>query len=98
MINKWTEVKCDYMDDSDMFWCVDAWQTNNENEEGRVIAHIDDLTARVTYDDPDARIDPLAKEIIAQKIEEIKQDWKNNKEEKLNNLKDIMRTQIGIEL
>lgn len=72
------EVKCDYIDETDDFWRVDAWKTDNDEEEGRVVAFIDDLTARVLYNGPDAMICQNCKDVIAEKVKEIKQNIKSN--------------------
>lgn len=79
LYSKWTEIRCNYMDD-DNFWSVDAWQTSDDNEEGKVIAIIDDCTGRVYYIDPSARIDDYAQEIISEKREEIKDHVLEKKE------------------
>lgn len=63
------DVRCDYIDESDMFWRVDAWFP--ESEEGMVIAYIDELTGRVLYNRPEARYDTLAQETINEKVAEI---------------------------
>lgn len=40
--NIYTEVRCTYRTDG--FWTVDAWKTNDLDEEGQVIAIINDVT------------------------------------------------------
>lgn len=71
---KWMEIKCDYIceDPNDMFWRVDAWETADDWEEGKVIAYIDDLTGRVVYADPDAQWDEYAQEVIKKKQAELR--------------------------
>lgn len=64
------EVRCDHNDEQG-FWCVDAWKTFNPNEVGRVVAFIHEETGQVAYADPDARISPLAQEVIRAKVAEI---------------------------
>jgi len=66
----YSEVKCDYNDGD--FWCVDAWKTNDPNEEGSVIAVINDVTGGV-YAIKD--LDDVAKEVIKEKVKEIKGDY-----------------------
>ena len=61
----YSEVKCNY-NTGDGFWCVDAWYPNNE--EGTVIAVINDVTGGV-YAIKD--LDDYAKEIINEKVKEI---------------------------
>ena len=77
--SKWAEIKTDYIDESDGFWRVDAWRTNDDNEEGKVIAYIEDGTDTpvVLYCDPEARADTYAQEIIADKIKEIQAEYAN---------------------
>ena len=66
--NGWGEIRCDYLCEDDGFWRVDAWKTSDDNEEGKVIAYIDDLTFRVLYVDPRAMTDDYAQEVINDKI------------------------------
>ena len=68
---KWKEIRCNHLDENDLFWRVDAWKTENDAEEGEVIAYIDDLTGRVLYADPIARTDELAQEVIKAKVSEL---------------------------
>ena len=68
-LSRWSEIRCDYIDETDMFWRVDAWTTSDE---GKVIAYIDDLTGRVIYIDPLARVDSYAQEVIKDKLSKLK--------------------------
>lgn len=63
-INHWGEVRCDFLDEETHFWTVDAWKTPDDNEEGTIIAMIDDLTGRVIYLAPDAEADEQVQEVI----------------------------------
>ena len=67
----YSEVKCDYNNDEG-YWCVDAWRTGNDNEEGKVIAAIHETAGDVFYCEPEARISPMAQEVIKEKVNEIK--------------------------
>lgn len=60
---KYGEVRYDFMDGVEPV-SIDAWFTEDDNEEGQVIANIDQKTKRVTYLDNDASYDPYAQEII----------------------------------
>lgn len=60
---KYREVRHDFMDGIEPV-SIDAWFTDDDNEEGRVIAQIDQKTKRVKYLDNDASYDPYAQEII----------------------------------
>ena len=67
----YSEIRCDYIDEEDCFWRVDAWKTDDNDEEGSVIAYVDNITARVLYIDPIARLDPYAQDVINAKLDEI---------------------------
>ena len=36
----YSEIRIDFFDENDKMWSVDAWKTNNPNEEGQVLAKI----------------------------------------------------------
>lgn len=44
-----SEVRIDYYDDIQNVWCVDAWKTSDDNEEGEVIAKINADTFAIEY-------------------------------------------------
>lgn len=60
---KYNEVRYDFMDGIKPV-NIDAYLTDNDNEEGRVIAQIDQKTKCVRYLDNDASYDPYAQDII----------------------------------
>lgn len=60
---RYKEVRYDFMDGIAPV-SIDAWLTDDDNEEGRVIAQIDQQTKHVKYLDNDARYDTYAQEII----------------------------------
>ena len=62
----YSEVKCTHH--ADGFWCVDAWKTNDQEEEGVVIAVINDVTGDC-YAIKD--LDDNAKGVIDEKQTEI---------------------------
>ena len=65
--SKWAEIRCDFFDEIEQKWYVDAWKTNSDNEEGKVIAKIS-LDKSIEYLDKDAETDKYAQEIIQNKI------------------------------
>ena len=68
------EVRCDYFDDYDGNWLVDAWRTAEDDEEGIVVAKINPDTLEVTYTDRDYAKDKLVRETVAWKLKEILSD------------------------
>lgn len=66
----YSEVRCDY-NDGNGYWTVDAWKNGNDDEEGKVIAVINDTTADVYYIEVEARLSAMVKEIVDAKVKEI---------------------------
>ena len=63
-MGKWSEIRIDFFDEEEKKWSVDAWKTDDDNEEGSVIAKIDLYTGTVEYFDADAKTDEYAQEEI----------------------------------
>ena len=68
-MSKWAEVKSNYYDEEEEKQFVDAWLTDNDDEEGTVIAKIDLAVKTVEYLDADARYDEYAQEVINEVLE-----------------------------
>lgn len=60
----WGEIRIDNFDDINQIFTVDAWYTDDDNEEGEVIAHIYPTTGYVEYIDERAKDDPYVQEAI----------------------------------
>lgn len=65
--SKWTEIRCDFFDEEEKYWLVDAWKTGDDNEEGEVIAKISEA-GEVVYLDEEAKTDKYAQEVIEERI------------------------------
>lgn len=76
----WGEIRCDYLN-PEGYWTVDAWTTDDDNDEGTVIAAIDSETAKVFYVDGCAKSDPYAQEVIGNKIREIRMEQEDRRVE-----------------
>ena len=86
---KWKEIAIDYLCEKDSFWRVDAWRHSYEedaNEDGEVIALIDDNTGNVIYLDEDAKEDSCAQNIIQEKVRAIQGERRNPGEITCSNL------------
>lgn len=59
----WGEIRNDFIDD-DGIAHIDAWLTDDDNEEGVVIARVNTDTGVVLYLDERAKTDSLAQEMI----------------------------------
>ena len=68
-MSKYSEVRSDFFDEEEQKQYVDAWLTDDDNEEGESIAKIDLATGQVEYLDPDARYDEYAQEVIREVVE-----------------------------
>lgn len=65
-MSKWLEIRAEHYEDGKLF--IDAWQTDDDTEEGSVIAKIDINTKEIVYLDKDAKIDEYAQEIISSSL------------------------------
>jgi predicted RNA-binding Zn-ribbon protein involved in translation (DUF1610 family) len=73
--HQFAEVRCDYFDELDKIWLVDAWRTPDDDEGGFVVAKINPETLEVTYNDPVYAKDKLVKEQVAWRLKEILKDF-----------------------
>lgn len=63
--SKWAEIRNDHFDEEEKCIFIDAWETDNDNEEGKVIAKIyEDGNKGTIYLDKDAETDEYAQEMI----------------------------------
>jgi hypothetical protein len=69
-MSKYAEVRSDFYDEEEEKQFVDAWMSDDGNEEGIVIAKIDLATGEVEYLDEDARTDEYAQEVISEVLKE----------------------------
>ena len=70
-MSKWSDIRCDFFDEEEEKYFVDAWKTDDDNEEGTVIAKVNYKTKEVEYLDNDARTDAYAQEIINETLKQI---------------------------
>ena len=68
-MSKWREIRCDFFNEEEEEYYVDAWKTGNDNEEGKVIAKIDLANGTVEYLDEDAKTDEDAQVVINEFLE-----------------------------
>lgn len=68
-MSKWEEIRNNYSDDEYVY--IDAWETDDDNEEGKVIAVINIQTKEVAYIVNSARGDDYAQEIINEALSDI---------------------------
>ena len=71
--DKYKEVRCTYYDETEHYWHVDAWRTDDDNEGGRTVAVINDFGG-VFYADPDARLCTRVVECIKEKLAEMEDE------------------------
>ena len=69
-MSKYAEIRNDYINEEENAVYIDAWLTENDNEEGTVIAKVDLDTLTVEYLDEDAKTDEYAQEIIQETLDE----------------------------
>ena len=70
--HQFTEVRCDFFDDQDGVWCVDAWTSPEDcDDDGEVIAKINPDTLEVKYNKPEFALDELVHEVVRWRLHEI---------------------------
>ena len=70
IMSKWSEIRCDFFDEEEEKYFVDAWETDDDNEEGTVIAKLDLADGTVEYLDENAKTDEYAQAVIKEMLEE----------------------------
>ena len=68
--SRWIELECNHLN-NEGFWIVNACETDDNCDEGKIIAAIDNDTSNVFYVDNEARTYSYAQEVINNKISEI---------------------------
>lgn len=77
-MSKWSEIRNDFHDEDENKVYIDAWLTDDDNEEGEVIAKINYQTKEIEYLDEDAKNDKYAQEVIKEVLSDIDNgDYKN---------------------
>ena len=71
-MSNWAEIRNDYFDEESREVSIDAWKTDDPNEEGEVITKINVDTIRINYISNLARTDKYAQEVIRDTVRNIK--------------------------
>lgn len=75
-MSKWSEIRNDFVCEDSHSVYIDAWITDDDNEEGVVIARINADTKNIEYFDDDAMTDDYAQEVIKETINNIEDYFK----------------------
>ncbi len=67
----WREIRRNFYNEEEGKVYIDAWETDRDGEEGKVIAKIDVKTKNIEYLNQGAMTDAYAQEIIKQVMEDI---------------------------
>lgn len=70
-MSKYTEIRNNFTDEDDKLTYIDAWYSDNDNEEGEIIAKVNLVTKKVEYLDEDAKADSYAQEVIQEVLKDI---------------------------
>ena len=97
-MSKWSDIRCDFFDEEEEKYFVDAWKTDDDSEEGTVIAKLDLANETVEYLDDDAKTDEYAQEVIKEMLEEgyVLTEWNRNfkTERKVDIMDDRIRAKV----
>ena len=93
IMSKWSDIRCDFFDEEEEKYFVDAWRTDDDNEEGTVIAKLDLADGTVEYLDEDAKTDEYAQEVIKEMLEEgyilTEQKWNQDFKGEILNIRKV---------
>lgn len=77
-MSKYGEVRNDYYDEEENKVYIDAWVTDDDNEEGIVVAKVNYKTKEVEYMVEEAKTDEYVQEVINETLKNIDDgDFKN---------------------
>lgn len=60
--NPFIEIRNDFYDEDNNCYCIDAWKTNNQSEEGKVVARV--YKDKVEFTHPNYKLHEELKDII----------------------------------
>lgn len=66
------EVRCDYLNEEDNWWCIDAWKTADDNEEGEVVGWVDAVSGNIYYKHEKAMCSQKVREVAMAKQAEVR--------------------------
>jgi len=66
------EVRCDYLNEEDNWWCIDAWKTADDNEEGEVVGWVDAVSGNIYYKHETAMCSQKVREVATAKQTEVR--------------------------
>jgi hypothetical protein len=70
-MSKYAEIRNDFYDEQEQKVYIDAWFTDDDNEEGTVIAKVNYKTKEVEYLDDNAKTDKYAQAVINETLKDI---------------------------
>ena len=68
------EVRCDYLNEENGWWCIDAWKTANDDEEGEVVGWVDAKSGNIYYKHEKAMCSKMVTEAAEAKQAEIRKE------------------------
>lgn len=70
------EVKCDYLNEEDGWWCIDAWKSADDDEEGEVVGFVDAQSGNIYYKHEKAMSSRMVTEVAEAKQAEVRKENK----------------------
>lgn len=68
-MSKWKYIRCDFFNEEEEKYMVEAWKAGDTSEHGAVIAKLDLAAETVEYIDEDAKTDEYAQAVIKEMLE-----------------------------
>ena len=79
MARIYKEVVCDYFDEENKWWTIDAWTDPDKEDNGRVIGYVDGESGNIYYKVEGAESDPLVCEVALAKQAEVRKAQEVNR-------------------
>lgn len=70
----YAEVRCDYYDESENRWSIDAWTTGEDDEEGEVVGWVDGTSGNIYYKHEKAECSARVREVAEFRQSEVRKD------------------------
>ena len=69
------EVRCDYYNEQDGWWCIDTWKTDDDNEEGEVVGWVDGTSGNIYYKHETAMSSAKVREVAEERQREVRKEY-----------------------
>jgi len=70
----YAEVRCDYYNEQNGWWCIDAWRSADDNEDGEVVGWVDGTSGNIYYKHEKAECSARVREVAEYRQTKVRKD------------------------